>query len=107
MASDKLGAIQKPVLNLDLDISENGKRRMESIEMNKEELERLISSLEAANKVSTHHCPGVCVCAAWWLVVWYSVYIFWITVMLCPTFSSSPPLSSSTLAYPPFPPPLH
>ena len=51
MASDKLGAIQKPVLNLDLDIVENGKQRMESIELNQHELERLISSLEAANKV--------------------------------------------------------
>ena len=51
MASDKLGAIQKPVLNLDLDIVENGKQRMESIELNQHELERFISSLEAANKV--------------------------------------------------------
>ena len=58
MASDKLGAIQKPVLNLDLDISENGRRRVESIELSKEELERLLSSLEAANKVSRHHLGG-------------------------------------------------
>ena len=51
MASDKLGTIQKPLLNLDLDISEDGSRRVESIELNKQELERLITSLEAANKV--------------------------------------------------------
>lgn len=51
MSSDKLGDIQKPVLNLDLDIMENGQQRMESIELNQTELERLISSLEAANKV--------------------------------------------------------
>ena len=51
MSSDKMGAIQKPVLNLDLDIIENGRQRVESIELNQEELERVISSLEAANKV--------------------------------------------------------
>lgn len=52
MSSDKLGAIQKPVLNLDLDILENGQPRMESVELSQQELERVISSLEAANKVS-------------------------------------------------------
>ena len=51
MSSDKLGDIQKPVLNLDLDIIENGQQRIESIELNQTELERLIASLEAANKV--------------------------------------------------------
>ena len=52
MSSDKLGDIQKPVLSLDLDIAENGQQRTESIELDQTELERLISSLEAANKVS-------------------------------------------------------
>lgn len=52
MSSDKLGAIQKPLLNLDLDIVENGQQRVESIELNQQELERLVSSLEAANKVN-------------------------------------------------------
>ena len=51
MCSDKLGDIQKPVLTVDLDIAENGQRRTESIELDQSELERLISSLEAANKV--------------------------------------------------------
>ena len=52
MSSDKLGAIQKPVLNLDLDILENGQPRTESVELSQQELEKVISSLEAANKVS-------------------------------------------------------
>ena len=51
MSSDKLGTIQKPLLNLDLDLVENGRQRVESIELDQRELERLISSLEAANKV--------------------------------------------------------
>ena len=51
MSSDKLGTIQKPLLNLDFDLVENGRQRVESIELDQRELERLISSLEAANKV--------------------------------------------------------
>ena len=51
MSSDKMGDIQRPVLNVDLDLLENGQRRTESIELSQHELERLISSLEAANKV--------------------------------------------------------
>lgn len=53
MSSDKLGSIQRPVLDLDLDISENGHRRKEQLELTKEELEALLSSLDAANKVVT------------------------------------------------------
>ena len=66
MSSDKLGDIQKPILNLDLDLVENGQRRMESIELSRSELERIISSLEAANKVDV--C-GVWVKAESWLML--------------------------------------
>ncbi|XP_069832626.1 COMM domain-containing protein 8 [Dendropsophus ebraccatus] len=51
MSSDKLSTLQMPLVNLDLDIVENGAIAPVSIEMNKEELQNLISSLEAANKV--------------------------------------------------------
>ncbi len=51
MSSDKLGFIQQPVLSLDFDLRENGGRRTESVELSREELEQLITSLEAANKV--------------------------------------------------------
>ena len=51
MSSDKLGSIQQPVVSVDFDLSESGQDRTESIELSKEELEQLISSLEAANKV--------------------------------------------------------
>ena len=51
MSSDKLGSIQRPVLDLDLDISEGGHKRREQLELTKEELETLLSSLDAANKV--------------------------------------------------------
>ena len=59
MSSDKLGDIQRPVLNLDLDLVDNGQRRLESIELSQPELERLISSLESANKVTSccNHLP--------------------------------------------------
>ncbi|KAL5499894.1 hypothetical protein EMCRGX_G011362 [Ephydatia muelleri] len=53
MSSDKLGSIQRPVLDLDLDISEGGEKRREQLELTQEELEALLSSLDAANKVVT------------------------------------------------------
>ncbi|KAL8207438.1 UNVERIFIED_CONTAM: COMM domain-containing protein 8 [Gekko kuhli] len=50
LSSDKLSVLQMPLLNLDLDVSENGDMKQYSIEMNKEELQNLLSALEAANK---------------------------------------------------------
>lgn len=51
LSSDKLGSVQQPLLSLDLDIAEDGERRLESVELSKEELAKLITSLEAANRV--------------------------------------------------------
>ncbi|KAM9331330.1 COMM domain-containing protein 8 [Gastrophryne carolinensis] len=51
MSSDKLSTLQLPLVNLDLDIVKNGAIEPVSIEMNKKELQNLINSLEAANKV--------------------------------------------------------
>ena len=51
MSSNQLASIQQPVVSLDLDITEDGQKRKETIELSKEELSHLISSLEAANRV--------------------------------------------------------
>ncbi|XP_067387289.1 COMM domain-containing protein 8 [Emydura macquarii macquarii] len=51
LSSDKISMLQMPLLNLDLDVKENGEIKPVSIEMNKEELQNLINALEAANKV--------------------------------------------------------
>lgn len=51
MSSDKMGGIQQPVVSVDFDLYEGGKKRMENVELSKDELEQLITSLEAANKV--------------------------------------------------------
>ncbi|XP_040190928.1 COMM domain-containing protein 8 [Rana temporaria] len=51
MSSDKLSTLQMPLVNLDLDIVKNRTMTPISIELNKEELQNLINSLEAANKV--------------------------------------------------------
>uniref|UniRef100_A0A8C5MME5 COMM domain containing 8 n=1 Tax=Leptobrachium leishanense TaxID=445787 RepID=A0A8C5MME5_9ANUR len=51
LSSDKLSTLQMPLVNLDLDIAEDGVVKPVSIELNKEELQNLINSLEAANKV--------------------------------------------------------
>ena len=56
MSSDKLGSIQQPILSLDLDIAEGMQKKRENIELSREELEKLITSLEAANKVGEMHC---------------------------------------------------
>ncbi|XP_012688478.2 COMM domain-containing protein 8 [Clupea harengus] len=51
LSSDKLSLLHTPLLNLTLDVKENGKPRPVTIEMNREELQTLISAMEAANKV--------------------------------------------------------
>jgi hypothetical protein len=51
MSSDKMSGIQQPVVSVDFDLCEGGEKRMENIELSKDELEQLITSLEAANKV--------------------------------------------------------
>ena len=51
MSSDKLGSVHRPVVLLDFDLRENGERKRETLELSKEELSKLITSLEAANKV--------------------------------------------------------
>lgn len=51
LSSDKIATLQVPLLNLHLDVKENGEVKPYSVEMNKEELQNLINSLEAANKV--------------------------------------------------------
>ena len=53
MCSDKLGYIRQPVLSLQLDLSRDGQHERAAFEMSKEELLKMISSLEAANKVRT------------------------------------------------------
>ncbi|XP_058660058.1 COMM domain-containing protein 8 isoform X1 [Ammospiza caudacuta] len=53
LSSDKISMLQMPLLNLDLDVRENGEIKPISIEMNKEELQNLINALEAANKVTS------------------------------------------------------
>ncbi|KAM7376727.1 hypothetical protein PAMP_006435 [Pampus punctatissimus] len=54
LSSDKISSLQTPLLSLSLDVRENGALQPITVEMNREELNTLISSLEAANKVDTH-----------------------------------------------------
>lgn len=43
--------MQEPLLSLDLTLNEGGRKRNENLELSQDELDRLVSSLEAANKV--------------------------------------------------------
>ncbi|XP_041810042.1 COMM domain-containing protein 8 [Chelmon rostratus] len=51
LSSDKISALHTPLLALSLDLRENGALQSVTMEMSREELNTLISSLEAANKV--------------------------------------------------------
>lgn len=51
LSSDKISSLNTPLLSLCLDVKENQALRSVTMEMNREELNTLISSLEAANKV--------------------------------------------------------
>lgn len=53
LSSDKISSLNTPLLSLSLDVREDGALRPVAMEMNREELSALISSLEAANKVRT------------------------------------------------------
>jgi hypothetical protein len=52
MSSSQLGSIQQPVVSLDLVVTENDQKRTETLELSKDELSYLITSLDAANRVS-------------------------------------------------------
>ena len=60
LSSDKIASLQMPLLNLYLDVKENGEVKPYSVEMSKVELQKLINSLEAANKV----CVLILLCAS-------------------------------------------
>uniref|UniRef100_A0A3Q2QU24 COMM domain containing 8 n=1 Tax=Fundulus heteroclitus TaxID=8078 RepID=A0A3Q2QU24_FUNHE len=53
LSSDKISSLNTPLLSLGLDVRENGALRPITMELSREELSTLISSLEAANKVGT------------------------------------------------------
>ena len=59
MSSSQLSSIQKPIVSLDFDLTENGEKRKCDIELSKDELSELVASLEAANKVSETFNLGV------------------------------------------------
>ncbi|XP_023250510.1 COMM domain-containing protein 8 [Seriola lalandi dorsalis] len=51
LSSDKISSLHTPLLSLSLDVREDGALRPVTMEMNRDELNTLINSLEAANKV--------------------------------------------------------
>ncbi|XP_069579579.1 COMM domain-containing protein 8 [Brachyistius frenatus] len=51
LSSDKISSLHTPLLSLSLDVRENGALQPVTMEMSRDELSTLITSLEAANKV--------------------------------------------------------
>jgi hypothetical protein len=61
-SSDKLASINEPLVNLDLDLEDgSGSSRQVAVELNPEELKKLIASLEGCSKVrnSQNYCHFV------------------------------------------------
>ncbi|XP_041453959.1 COMM domain-containing protein 8-like [Lytechinus variegatus] len=50
MSSDKISSVQEPLVSLDLSLTEDGTNRLVSLELDKQELQKLVSSLETANR---------------------------------------------------------
>ncbi|XP_070553776.1 COMM domain-containing protein 8-like [Ptychodera flava] len=50
MSSDKLASVHEPLLTLDLDLQEEQGKKTVSVELNQEELKKMVTTLEAANK---------------------------------------------------------
>ena len=61
VSSDKLASVQEPLLAVDLDIDGVGEDegKSVSVEMNKDDLQKMIASLEAANKVPAENVVGL------------------------------------------------
>ena len=53
VASDKLASVKIPITAIDLEIEEENGKRNVSLELTHEDLKKMLSSLEAANKVNT------------------------------------------------------
>ena len=51
MSSDKLSSIREPVAAVDFHIKQGEEEKQVSLELTKEQLKNVVSSLEAANKV--------------------------------------------------------
>uniref|UniRef100_A0A3Q4BS19 COMM domain-containing protein n=1 Tax=Mola mola TaxID=94237 RepID=A0A3Q4BS19_MOLML len=54
LSSDRISSLHTPLLSLSLDVRENAADRSVTMEMNREELKMLITSLESANKVDKY-----------------------------------------------------
>ena len=51
MSSDKLATLEQGLLSVDLDVQHGDEHKVTSVELDKEDLYKLITSLESANKV--------------------------------------------------------
>ena len=82
MSSDKLSSLQEPVLSLDMDVQSNTDKQSVSVELGREDLKKLIASLDAANKVwipnsdATIQLTYNLICIKIFVIQYLSKYIF-------------------------------
>jgi len=53
LSSDRISSVQEPITSLDLDVQNQQGQQIHSLELNRDDLKKLITSLEGANKVIT------------------------------------------------------
>ena len=51
MSSDKMSGIMEPLVSVDFDVKSNQGKQLTTVELNKKDLQTVITSLEAANRV--------------------------------------------------------
>ena len=51
LSSDRIASVQEPITSLDLDVQSQQGQQIHSLELNRDDLKKLITSLEGANKV--------------------------------------------------------
>ena len=51
MSSDKMAGLMEPLVSVDFDVDSNNEMKVTSVELNRGDLQTMITSLEAANRV--------------------------------------------------------
>jgi len=52
LSSDRMANVWQPLLNIDLDLETQGENKSVQLELDQEELEKLVTALESAERVS-------------------------------------------------------
>jgi len=66
VSSDRLSSVWQPLTQLDLSLSDRGNKKLVEVELDQTELKKLVTSLEAADRVRV---AKICLCFKFFLLV--------------------------------------